>query len=330
MAKMFYTLDEAKTALGKSEEEIKQYAREGRLREFRDGPRLMFKADQVEQLRSETAGGSGDQVDLGVSDSGGMIDLVDTTGASGTSITLSDTNTGQSTGFALKSGTGTGAGAVKAKEDTALATDLGLSGTAGGVPSPARSSGSGISSGGSRAGINVFGADEVPGAVDPLAQTAITPSTQEINLESVGSGSGLLDLSRERDDTSLGAVLEEIGPGASGAPAGDTGLGGGVELEAPTGGIDRAPLAPVYVQAYDPMAPAFGGMALAAAAVVLFGLFALIAGVVGTSPGPIAWLRADPSRAANQLWYVLGGGLVLAIICFVVGMLMGKARGGAR
>ena len=49
MAKMFYTLDEARAALGKNEEEIKQYAREGRLREFRDGPRLMFKADQVEQ-----------------------------------------------------------------------------------------------------------------------------------------------------------------------------------------------------------------------------------------------------------------------------------------
>ena len=55
MAKMFYTMEEAKAALGKSEDEIKQYAREGRLREFRDGPRLMFKADQVEQLKSELA-----------------------------------------------------------------------------------------------------------------------------------------------------------------------------------------------------------------------------------------------------------------------------------
>ena len=53
MAKMFYTLEEAKTALAKSEDEIKQFAREGRLREFRDGPRLMFKADQVEHLKGE-------------------------------------------------------------------------------------------------------------------------------------------------------------------------------------------------------------------------------------------------------------------------------------
>lgn len=328
MAKMFYTLDEAKTALGKSEEEIKQYAREGRLREFRDGPRLMFKADQVEQLRSEISSGGGDQVDLGVSDSGGMIDLVDTTGASGTSITLADTNTGQSTGFALKSGTG--AGTVKAKEDTALATDLGLSGTAGGIPSPAaRTSGSGISSGGSRAGINVFGADEVPGAVDPLAQTAITPSTQEINLESVGSGSGLLDLSRERDDTSLGAVLEEISPGASGAPAGDTGIGGGVELEAPSGGIDRAPLAPVYVQAYDPWAPAFAGFAVAGALTLLFGLYVLIAGVEGTTPSILSWMQ-QPAHASMQLIYVLGAGLALGIVLFIIGMLFGKAKAGAR
>ena len=96
MAKMFYTMEEAKATLGKSEEEVKQYAREGRLREFRDGPRLMFKADQVEQLKSELASGGGGTPDLGVSDSGGLIGLVDTTGASGTSITLSEADTGQS------------------------------------------------------------------------------------------------------------------------------------------------------------------------------------------------------------------------------------------
>src|SRR3954452_16632674 len=108
MAKMFYTLEEAKGAIGRSEDEIKQFAREGRLREFRDGPRLMFKADQVEQLKAELGGGGGgadggglDQVDLGMSDSGGMIGLVDTTGASGTSITLSDADTGQSSGAGM-------------------------------------------------------------------------------------------------------------------------------------------------------------------------------------------------------------------------------------
>src|SRR6478752_10026908 len=157
MAKMFYTLDEAKAALGKNEEDIKQLTREGRLREFRDGPRLMFKADQVEQLKAELSGT--DQVDLGTSDSGGLIGLVDTTGASGTSITLADTDSAQ----------GTGAG-MRTKEDTALAADLGLSGTSSGLPSPGRAqSGTGLSgtAQGSRSGINVFGTET---GVDPSAQ----------------------------------------------------------------------------------------------------------------------------------------------------------------
>ena len=123
MAKMFYTMEEAKAALGLEEEDVKGYAREGRLREFRDGTRLMFKADQVEQLKAEMGAGveSGpvDNVDLGMSDSGGLIGLVDTTGASGTSITLSDADTAGS------SGSGMG---IKIKDDTALAADLGLSG----------------------------------------------------------------------------------------------------------------------------------------------------------------------------------------------------------
>src|SRR5438477_10368004 len=107
MAKMFYTLDEAKAALGKNEEEIKQLAREGRLREFRDGPRLMFKADQVESLRAELggggAGGAGDQVDLGVSDTGAPIGLVDSRGSSGSGsasgISLTDSRSGSGSGM---------------------------------------------------------------------------------------------------------------------------------------------------------------------------------------------------------------------------------------
>jgi len=98
MAKMFYTLDEAKATLGKNEEEIKQLAREGRLREFRDGPRLMFKADQVEALKAELGGGGGmarDQVDLGVSDTGAPIGLVDSQRSSGGSaISLVDSDMG--------------------------------------------------------------------------------------------------------------------------------------------------------------------------------------------------------------------------------------------
>ena len=324
MAKMFYTLDEAKSALGKSEDEIKAYAREGRLREFRDGPRLMFKADQVEQLKSELVGGD-NNVDLGVSDSGGMIGLVDTTGASGTSITLSD-DVGQSSG------------GLRTKEDTALAADLGLSGSmSGAVPSPnVRSapgpSGTGLSGtaggSGSRAGINVFG--DTDEHVDPSAQTAITGGIREqINLEGVGSGSGLLDLTRESDDTSLGAVLDGISPSAGGSMAGgslsgqiDT-MGGGIEDDEPV--ITRPSSAPIYVVRPDPMAPAFAGAALGAAAVVMFAIYILLSAVAGS------WAEAAKNfDGKDKYWQPFVYGLGLVAILFVVGLLVGKSMNSGR
>ena len=321
MAKMFYTMDEAKASLGKSEDEIRLFAREGRLREFRDGPRLMFKADQVEQLRSELGGGigGGDQVDLGMSDSGGLIGLVDTTGASGTSITLSDTE-------------GSG-GSLRMKDDTALAADLGLSGSLGGVPSPGpvraggMPSGTGLSgnvSGRSGVGINVFGSDDNLEHVDPMAQTAITGgmARDQIDLQAVGSGSGLLDLTRESDDTSLGAVLDEI------TPAGQTGvrrgpLDTGSEGSLGKAFVDDAPVAvraaaPVFVERDDPLAPAFGGMALGAALVCLFGIFVLASAMFGGRPAALDWFRG------KTLFVNAGIGLGLALLFFVFGLIGGR------
>src|SRR5690242_9722153 len=92
MAKMFYTMEETKSALGKNEEEVKQLAREGRLREFRDGPRLMFKADQVEQIKAELAGGGGgDDVSLTPSgESGAPLGLADSREGTGSVLGLAD------------------------------------------------------------------------------------------------------------------------------------------------------------------------------------------------------------------------------------------------
>jgi hypothetical protein len=310
MAKMFYTLDEAKSALGKSEDEIKAYAKEGRLREFRDGPRLMFKADQVEQLKTELSGG-GDNVDLGVSDSGGLIGLVDTTGASGTSITLSD-DVGQSSG------------GLRTKEDTALAADLGLSGTMGGVPSPTRhasGSGTGLSgtASGSRAGINVFGDDQ--DAVDPSAQTAITGGIREqINLEGVGSGSGLLDLTRESDDTSLGAVLDGIGPAVGGRrePVETIDSSAFMEEEEEEATTARVVAAPVRVEKPDPWAPAFGGAALAGAGSLMFAIYILLGAMTGT------WSEAakyfDKDNWSKSLMFGIGGVVLFFLVGLVIGM----------
>lgn len=74
-------------------------------------------------------------------------------------------------------------------------------------------------------GISVFDAGEVDEA-DPMAATIVTDAgisdDDDLSLDSVGSGSGLLDLTRESDDTSLGAeLLDEIYP-TGGSAAGES------------------------------------------------------------------------------------------------------------
>jgi excisionase family DNA binding protein len=50
MAGMFYSLQEAAEKLNISEDQLKEFVQEGKLREFRDGPNLLFKVDEVEAL----------------------------------------------------------------------------------------------------------------------------------------------------------------------------------------------------------------------------------------------------------------------------------------
>src|SRR2546423_1153110 len=113
---------------------------EGRLREFRDGPRLMFKADQVEQLKAELGGGTLDQVDLGPSDSGAPIGLVDSRSPTGSAsgIALSDMDASGVSGSGMQ---------MQMKDDTALAGGLGVSGSVGGVAAPGAAGGA-LSGGG--------------------------------------------------------------------------------------------------------------------------------------------------------------------------------------
>jgi hypothetical protein len=353
MAKMFYTLEETKQALHKDEEEIKQLAREGRLREFRDGPRLMFKADQVEAIKNELGlggggGGGSDESSIGIADTGSPIGLVDSRGASASGISLSDTDPGLRSGTASgiplsASGSGSMGSGMPLKDDTALAADVGLSGSMGGVPSPGRPGSSGLSgTAAGRSGISIFGGDESEPA-DPSAQTNIASNVpDQVSLESVGSGSGLLDLTRESDDTSLGAeLLDEIAPAGSkagsraasvagasrvgsaageGTRMGGTAVGGSAISAAPTrGGMTGA--GPVMYEQPDPMAPAFAGACLGAALFTIFGGLVLVSAMLGAKIPLVASIEANKSLS---LWPLFGIGAGVSLLFFIVGFVAGK------
>ena len=54
MAGMFYSLKETAGKLNITEQQVQQLARDGKLREFRDGATVLFKVDEVEALMTET------------------------------------------------------------------------------------------------------------------------------------------------------------------------------------------------------------------------------------------------------------------------------------
>jgi hypothetical protein len=294
----------------------------------------MFKADQVEAVKAEL--GSDGTIELGPADSGVGMSPMETkspmpTGSGVAGLTLSDSG--------LQGGRGgAGSGGMSLKDDTALAADLGLSGSVGGMPSPGRSAagsglGSGAGAGGtgygsaghtSRAGVDVFQADEVDRA-DPMAQTAISSGpTEQMSLEGVGSGSGLLDLTRESDDTSLGAeILDDIAPSPRLRP-GDTTAGRSGAAAGMADSRQQLVGGPMYVEKYDPWAHAFGGAALGGFFVLIFSAFVLIAALLDTRPALITTTLNFP------IYYLAAGAIIPPLIFFLIGMVLGKSGTRAR
>lgn len=283
MAKMFYSIEETAAKLGMSTGEVQQLAASGKLQEFRDRDKLVFKVEQVDLLAH------GDE----------HIPLADSKGGSGLELALED-----SSGL---SGFGSPAGSQ-----------------------PGSGSGMEIDDGGKeRSGISIFDTESTEEG-DPSAVTRITPAAgggEALTLESVGSGSGLLDLTREGDDTSLGAdLLEDVyksddesggsqTTGASGlfeptAAASDVSpaMGGGVPA-----------MAMMAAEPYDGSGSGIaGGAAFAGLLIAAATMFATIAGLIGAQDNPIvAMVAGNP-----WMWLGIGGGLL--VLSIIIGMLIGR------
>lgn len=198
----------------------------------------------------------------------------------------------------------------------------------------------------SATGVSVFDADEVEPA-DPRAQTQVTsPITadqEQLALESVGSGSGLLDLTRESDDTSLGAeLLDEIYPGGGEAsdakqdasPASSGVFDGSIAVEsgasglenlAPGSGMAAAASGPAYAYAEEAYDPAGSGLAtgflIGATVALVIGLIIIFNAIAGVPSGIVKTMTTSDSSL--YLWN--GIILVAAIIMGVAGFFIGKA-----
>jgi len=306
MAKMFYTLEEASQRLGLDADAIKEMASSGKLQQFRDRDKLMFKREQIDQLAAPNLD-DGSSLGIPLSDPG-----PDDTDA----ISLADS-------------------------------------MASGVGSPQDSAG--------ETGISVFDAGEVEPA-DPMAQTQVTQTNiddEELALESVGSGSGLLDLPRESDDTSLGAeLLDEIYPGGGdtgvassadfglessvgssgvfeGAMSMETGASGpsGLEnlVDADPGSMDlpgagvaaSAGIARLMADDSDPAGSALGaGLLIGATAALVIGLIVVAAALAGSRSALTSALVT--SDGAQNVMFLCAGLAVVSALLGGVGFVLGK------
>ena len=293
MAKMFYSMDEVQQKLSRPREDIEQMVNDGLLRKFLDGNKEMFKVSDVDTLAE--AGLSGTDI----SGSGEILLSPDDSTTGDTPLTPADT--AEELGLAPDSADqisldDTGA-AKEASDDTVVTTH----------------------------GVNILDdTDEDLELVDPLAQTQIADLESlddHVSLDSSSSGSGLLDLSREADDTSLGAeLLEEIYPGSD-EGAVETQVPGGFELpsqtESMTGTVDN--LQPQTLASYkpimqinDPTSGVFGAMML-----VPFVLLVLLAFVTGAAISGVQPKIVD--TISSKIWFIVGGAAALAILIAVIG-----------
>lgn len=311
MAKMFYSIEEAAQRLGKSIDEVQGMASTGQLQEFRDRDKLMFKREQVDLL-------AGDDAPAGRSGTG--ISLADSSvgmgGAGGSSITLAlddDEPAGMGGG---KGGSKMGSGPKPTKSGSSMGIE---------IDEPM-----------GRSGISIFDADSTDDT-DPLAATAVTPAMRRgmpsgggemgdlTAVESGGSGSGLLDLTRESDDTSLGAdLLEDVYKGDEDGRGSETQGSSGLfeSTSAPSDMSAAAAMPAMAMMASEPYDGTWsgigGGLALGSALVVLVGLFTLLMGLLEAGDNPLI------STLSQNLVPVAGGFALLVILSAGIGWFLGR------
>ncbi len=347
MAGMFYSLREAAGKLNKTEEEIKEIVKEGRLREFRDGPNLLFKVDEVEALMADT------------------------------SITAPKEPAEPSESAPSEQQTEKDEILLEPEAEPELAPEPELKSEPQAEPllepevgpTEELAGGTDLTSADTALtseGINVLGetdsdyqltddtmgetrvvSDE--GALDSSDQGSLTSSAGEIsapsdeisledieedvNLDSFGSGSGLLDLSLQADDTSLGGILDEIytpeGEQEQKIPESGSAVAvGPEEMLAEEGlgtsevGLDVRPVAARYVEAPpDTVSNAFGIMLILPLLTVIYTAIVVVAGFSNAKPVILEQIQ-------GIIWYVMIAAVVASFLIIGVPFaLAGKSAG---
>jgi len=191
-------------------------------------------------------------------------------------------------------------------------------------------------------GINVLGEtdseyevtdDTGGGTKGTTAEASLEEIEEDVNLDTFGSGSGLLDLSLQADDTSLGGILDEIYT-SEGEEDQGTREGSALEVdveaeqmlpEEDLAGPQPAPGVPAAVQGYiepepDTISNAFGIVLFLPLLVIVYTAIVAVAGFNDVMP-------VIRGKIQDVIWYVMIGFAVAAGL--IVGVAFMLTSGGA-
>jgi excisionase family DNA binding protein len=420
MAGMFYSLKEAAKKLGRTEDQVKQLAKEKKLREFRDGSNLLFKVEEVNALLAEGLGA--DDLELKELPAEEPVEALEGTAAPALGESVEEdifkldeeatpaaeavpegdeaADLDLMAGLEEPQAAETEPKAQEAPEieleepqvsDAATADeDLLL---AEGLAQPAdeepeqpiaadEAEGSseeislapesGILAEGSDItdmdtaltgeGVNVLGETDTDYNVteDSMAETAgpaasagtsaeasLEEIEDDVSLDSFGSGSGLLDLSLQADDTSLGGILDEIytaegsegdatpaegEPAEVGAEAGEAAPFDDITAEADHAPAEEEMVVPEAVAIMPAaMAPAYAEMAPDAQSNILgmllfLPMLALLYTTIVTVSGMRGVMPSILSSIQGLIWYIMGGGVVLTLVAVGISFTAGREK----
>jgi excisionase family DNA binding protein len=354
MAGMFYSIQEAAEKLKMTPEQLQQIVNEGKLREFRDGANVLLKVDEVEALAID------DVADLPMESTSEQMEsppepeLISPepeliSPEPEPSLPEPELISPESELILPEPEQGLGEPELESvDEEISLAPEP----TGGTVPEEElididTFAGSGVEEDllAETDGSSALSDDlmmETKGSGD---EASLEEIEEDVNLDTFGSGSGLLDLSLQADDTSLGGILDEIytsesgqetseGPSLDEVPDAEPML---AEEDEPLAVPGPTPAMPAMVTAYAQQAPdavgnALGWMLILPLLAIAYTAIVSISGAAGFTPGILEKLQGTNGPGGiHVVWYGMG---VLALAASAIAggaaMLSGSAAKPAK
>ena len=336
MAGMFYSLQEAAEKLNKTEEEVKEIARKGRLREFRDGPNLLFKVDEVEALMSDTSI-MPPQVPSAPSEPEPAVPVEPEPVVPVEPEPVVPVE--QEPAIPLEPEP-----VVPLEQEPAVPPqpeeeEISLAPESAEAPAPASEL---TSADTALAGEGISVLDEADRdyqvTEDTMAETKAVPSEasleeieEDVSLDSFGSGSGLLDLSLQADDTSLGGILDEIYTPETGESKEAAEPGSAIEMaveaeqmltEEEFAAPQRAPGVTAMARAYiepepDTQSNTLGILLFLPLLAIIYTAIVAVAGFNNIMPAILEKIQA-------YIWYIMIGAAVAAVVIIAMAFMLGS------